>query len=303
MGKEYNTLLCSGGAVRGLVYIGIFKKMEEMILQRKIEEANVDFNEDLCILPKFNIKTICAVSVGTIFTLIYLLKYTYSEMLEEVLNKNLDKLKDIRIMNFISKYGLDTGNMLITWLQTLMKRKNIDHNITLKDFYHITNVDFQIMATNLNKYAYKNFNYIDTPNVKVLDAIRMSISLPFVFTTNEYEGDMMVDGGLIDNYPIRLFKDKLNNVLGFKLINHGELENHIVDEHINDIESYIYHVLTCYVVQKEKDNSRCKEYQDCTVYIHTEEIKHSIDFALTPREKNRLVEIGYNSISNFFNSM
>lgn len=301
MGKEYNVFCLSGGAVKGVAYVGVFKKIEEMIVERQLEEAKPDFDEAKCEIPLFNIKTICAVSVGSLFGLIYLLKYSYVEMLEEVLNKKFDQLKDIRIMNFVNKYGLDNGSNIIAWLQTLMTRKNIDYNITLKGLYDITNVDFQIMATNLNKYCYKKFNYIDTPDVKVLDAVRMSISVPFLFTINEYEGDIMVDGGLIDNYPIKLFNDNLNNVLGFKLINHGELASHDVDEPINDIESYIYHILSCYVVQKEKHTTRSKDYKDCTVYIHTEDITQSVNFSLTPIEKHRLIEMGYKSINEFFN--
>lgn len=298
MGKEYNTLAISGGAIKGVAFLGVFKKIEELMLERSLAESKCDFNEEECDMPLFNIKTICAVSVGTIFSLTYLLKYTYLEMLEEVLNKKFDELKDIRIMNLVNKYGLDNGNKIILWLQELMTRKNIDYNITLKDFYEITNIDFQIMATNLNKYCYKKFNHIETPSVKVLDAIRMSISVPFLFTINEYEGDIMVDGGLIDNYPIKIFKHNLENVLGFKLVNNGELEDHDVNEDINDIESYIYHILSCYVVQKEKNN--INEFAKCTVYIHTEGITQSINFSLTPNEKNRLIEIGYNSIHNFF---
>ena len=68
---------------------------------------------------------------------------------------------------------------------------------------------------------------------------------------------------------------------------------------INDIESYIYHILSCYVVQKEKHTTRCNEFVNCTVYIHTENITQSVNFSLTPIEKNRLIEIGYNSINEF----
>jgi predicted acylesterase/phospholipase RssA len=156
------------------------------------------------------------------------------------------------------------------------------------------------MATNLNKYCYKKFNYIDTPDVKVLDAIRMSISIPFVFTSNSFEGDLHVDGGLIDNYPSGLFKDNLDNVLGFKLVNHGELESHLIDHSIDDIESFIYHTLTCYVVQKEKHTSRTEEFKNCTVYIDTENITQTINFGLTPQEKHKLIEIGYRVTNDFF---
>lgn len=299
MGKEYNTFVFSGGAVKGLAYIGVFRKIEELIIDRKIEECNVDFNEEICKIPLFNIKTICAVSAGSIFSLIYLLKYSYIEMLQEVLNKKFDQLKDIRIMNFVNKYGLDNGNKIMSWLETLMTKKNIDFNITLKEFYNITNVDFQVMATNLNKYCYKKFNHIDTPDMKVLDAIRMSISVPFLFTINEYQGDIMVDGGLIDNYPIEIFNNNLDNLLGFKLVNHGELEEHNVNESINDIESYMFHILSCYMAQKERHTSRSNDYFKCTVYMHTEKITQSVNFSLTSHQKHELIEVGYNSISNF----
>lgn len=299
---EINKLAFSGGAIKGIAYVGVFKKIEELIYERRLEESKPDFDADKCIIPKFNINTICAVSVGSIFSLIYLLNYTYAEMLEEVLNKKFDQLKDIRIMNFVSKYGLDSGTNLISWIQALMVKKGVNPGITLKEFYELNNVDFQIMATNLNKYCYKKFNYSETPDVKVLDAVRMSISVPFLFTINEFEGDIHIDGGLIDNYPIRVFEGNLDNFLGFKLINHGEMDTHDVDERIDDIESYIYHILSCYMVQKEKHTTRSEEYQNCTVYIHTEDITQSVNFALTASEKNKLIEIGYKSITDFLKS-
>ena len=295
---EINKLAFSGGAIKGVAYVGVFKKIEELIHERLLEEAKPDFDPIKCSIPVFNIKTICSVSVGSIFSLIYLLKYSYVEMLEEVINKKFEQLKEVRIMNFVSKYGLDSGNNLINWLKDMMNRKNINPDITLKEFYDLNGVDFQIMATNLNKYCYKKFNYSETPEVKVLDAIRMSIGIPFLFTINEYDGDIHVDGGLIDSYPISIF-DNLDNFLGFKLINHGEMDTHDVDEPINDIESYIYHVLSCYMVQKEKRVTTSQEYKNCTVYIHTEDITQSVNFALTNIEKTRLIDIGYKSLTEF----
>jgi NTE family protein len=299
--KEYNIIALGGGGVKGIAYIGVFKKLQELINTRKLEESKENFDEKKCILPKINIKTICGVSVGSMFGLTYILGYNYVEMLEEVLTTKFDKFKNIRIMNFLNNYGLDTGENLMNWLGNLMIKKGFDKNITFNEFYEKTKIDFQVMSTNLNKYCYTKFNYSCTPNVKVLDAVRMSISIPFVFTANKYEGNIHCDGGLIDNYPIDLFKDNLENVLGFKLINHGELTNHEINESINDIESYIYHILTCYVVQKEKHTTRLPEYKKCTVYIHTENITHSVNFGLSAIDKTKLIDVGYIAAHNFFN--
>ena len=285
--KEINTLVFSGGSMKSISYVGVFKKLEEMKLKN-------DTNYNM------NIKTICGVSAGTMFSLVYLLGYTYIEMLEEILNTKFEKLKNITIVNLLTKYGLDSGDLLIKWLGNLMIRKNTSNEITFLELYDKTNIDFQVMATNLNKYNYIKFNHISTPNMKVLDAIRMSISIPFIFTINKYNGDIIVDGGLRDNYPISEFVDNLDNVLGFKLTNHGELKEHVINEEINGIEKYIYHIFFCYIIQKEKYISQNDHYKDCTVYINTGNITSSGSFMMHPRDKQKLIDIGYDTISQFF---
>lgn len=279
--KEINKLVFSGGGIRGLVFIGVIKKLEELI----------KYNDKKVLI---NINSISAVSAGSVIALMYLLGYSYIEMLEISLTKNFDSLKDIKIMDFINKYGLDSGNNVISWFSELMIKKNIKNDITLKEFYNKTNINFQIITSNLNRYCLKNFNYIDTPNVKVLDAIRMSISIPLVFTKKLYEDEIHVDGGLINNYPIEVFEDNLDNVLGFKLISSKKKIKEYND--INDIQSFIYNIFGCYQLQKK---TKQEKYKHCTVYIDTKELTNSLDFNITPFKKNQLIQIGYSSIDEY----
>lgn len=299
--KEINNLVFSGGGIRGLAFIGIIKKLQEFVKKRKNLELQDNFDIESCKIPLVNIKNICAVSIGSVISLMYLIGYSYIEMLEIVLIKKFDKLKDIKIIDFIDKFGLDTGNNIIGWLKELMENKNIDGNITLMELHKKTNVNFQIMATNLNKYTLKNFNYIDTPDIKVLDAIRMSISIPLVFIPKEYEKEIYVDGCLINNYPIEVFDDNLENTLGFKLVTHGETEVDFVNQDIYDIQGYMYNIFNCYSIQKEKWITRNEKYKVCTVFIHTKELSNSLNFNLTPLQRNKLIQIGYNVINQYFN--
>ena len=69
---EINKLAFSGGAIKGVAYIGIFKKIEELIYERRLEEVKPDFDALKCDIPIFNIKTFCSVSVGSIFSFNYL---------------------------------------------------------------------------------------------------------------------------------------------------------------------------------------------------------------------------------------
>ena len=42
----------------------------------------------------------------------------------------------------------------------------------------------------------------------VIDAVCMSMSIPFIFTSTTYKGKTYVDGGLIEKYPFLTFIDK-----------------------------------------------------------------------------------------------
>jgi len=303
MKRNIDTLICSGGSVRCISFIGSFRRIEELIA-KGLEESEQHF-------PKIDIKTVAGVSAGAMFSLMYTVGYTSEEMETEMLNTKLERLKEIKFMNFLSKYGLDTGKLVINWLEGLLAKKSIPKTITFSELYQRTQIDLQIFAANVNRYNLTKFNWECTPDIKVLDAVRMSMSIPFLFTTTHFnittkkinckEGDIHVDAGLIDNYPIAQFKDRLDTVLGLKVISQGELDSHTVDERIDDIESYIYHVLACFIIQREKKTSSNELFREHTVYIHTENITQTLNFELSNEEKLRLIQIGYAATEQFFN--
>lgn len=299
MKKYINTLLCAGGGVRCIAFIGIFKKLEELI-KNKIE------------IPKIDIKTVAGVSAGSIFGLLYILGYTSKEMEDEILHKKLDKLKDIKFMNFLNKYGLDSGNNIMLWIESLIVKKEYSGNLTFEELFNKTGKNFKVYAANLNKYSFVEFSNKCTPKLKVLDAIRMSISIPFMFTINKFnlqsselslDGDICVDAGLIQNYPIELFKDSLDTLLGFKLISNGECDSHDVDEKIDDIESYIYHILACFMVQRERKITTNKDYRDHTIFLETQGISQTVNFGLSPLDKKKLIDIGYKTATKYFENI
>ena len=294
MKKYINTLLCAGGGVRCIAFIGIFKKLEELI-KNKIE------------IPKIDIKTVAGVSAGSIFGLLYILGYTSKEMEDEILHKKLDKF-----MNFLNKYGLDSGNNIMLWIESLIVKKEYSGNLTFEELFNKTGKNFKVYAANLNKYSFVEFSNKCTPKLKVLDAIRMSISIPFMFTINKFnlqsselslDGDIYVDAGLIQNYPIELFKDSLDTLLGFKLISNGECDSHDVDEKIDDIESYIYHILACFMVQRERKITTNKDYRDHTIFLETQGISQTVNFGLSPLDKKKLIDIGYKTATKYFENI
>ncbi len=284
--KIYNTLVLSGGGIKGITYIGALKCLDQLQNEGKI---------------KLQIETICAVSVGCILGLLYALDYTWEEMEKELFNTSLDSLKSINFFHFITKYGLDNCNKIMKWLNKMIYRKISKKNYTFLDLYCDKGINFQVMTTNLNRYRYEKYSYLTTPDTNIIDAIRMAISVPFAFTAlKNQNGDYCVDGCIIDNYPIEEFEN-LNGVLGLKIITPEELGDKPIYKEINDLTSFSFNVINCYLNRREKDAINPEKVKECTIYINCDML-FSLNFDLDNFKKIKFIEIGYNSVLEFFNN-
>jgi NTE family protein len=277
-----DTLLLSGGATHGIVYCGIFKRLQEI---RDDEENAI----------KIDIRKVCCISVGCIFGIAYVMGYTYKEVQDEVMAKSFKELRDIKITNLISKFGIDTGRNIMAWVESIMAKKGFHAETTFEQLYEKTGIHFQVLATNLHTYEFTTFDHVHSPELEVAKAIRMSISIPFVFTAETYNGQVHVDGGLVSNYPIHLFKDDLSTTLGIKI-----LSNDPITQEIKEIGTYTFHVMKCLMIQKEKYTTESKKFHEHTIYIHAGPLAKSLNFSMTKREKIDLIKMGYERAHEYF---
>jgi NTE family protein len=284
--KKIETFMFSGGAMKGIAYIGALKRLEE--LQRDSEII-------------LNIHKIYAVSIGSMFAFLYTLGYSHRELEQEILDKNFDHLKNIKFDNFLKRYGLDTGDEITNWIETLVIKKGYSKDITFNELYKHSGIDLHIFATNLNRYKQEDFNYTTTPRMKVIRAIRMSIGIPLIFGIQKYRGNVYIDGGIINNYPIKtLDKRELDTLLGLKLVTIGEFDDHIVDNKIDNISSYFSNLMACYIIQKEKSTTLSNEYRNHTISIQTQHITNGLDYSMTLEQKKALIQAGYDATQQYF---
>lgn len=277
--EKIDTLVLSGGGVKGIAYVGVFKKLKEL---------------------NINIKEICTVSVGAIMGLLYVLGYNYEELVSEIKMQNMDTLRDIKISNFLSKYGIDSGKNIIKWIEYLLEGKGYSKDITFMELYNNTSIKYRVLATNLNKYETMIFDYINCPDMKITRAIRMSIGIPFVFTVQKYKGDVLVDGAIVNNYPIDLYKDRLESVLGMNVVTSvekGDIGK--INQVIGDISGYIFNVMNCFLVHRSK--LLLSEYKMRTLSVTLGgKVISTMSFNITNEEKEVLIECGYKSACDFF---
>ncbi len=161
-----------------------------------------------------DIKSIHATSAGTIIGLLLLLKIPFEDIDNYFINRPWDTIFNIsgqHILQLLKTTGIFNINSLTEFLDPLFKCKHCDSNLTLQDLYNLTNVDFILFTSCLNEFKYVNISHKSHPNMKVIEAIYSSISIPCLFEPLCYENKYYFDGGLFSNYPLDKCINKISS--------------------------------------------------------------------------------------------
>ncbi len=271
--KELDTLVFSGGGIKGLYFIGVLKKLEELNIIK-------------------NIKNFAGTSVGALFCLLIAIGYTSNELYDFIKLFNLSKIKNINnANNFLSLFGIDNGDNFEIVIDNLLKYKKIPKDITFLELYNKTNIKIVITGTCLNDNNIYYFNYKTFPDMKIITALRITTSIPIYFTPVKYDNKYWIDGGVMDNFPISYFKKKIkknqNCVLGFYIAEIFEQY-----ENINNIEDYLLSIIKC--IKKSIQINIHLKYKKNTIIINSN-INNILKTDISINFIQELIEIGYKS--------
>ena len=263
----FKNLVFEGGGVKGIGFVGVLKVLEE----KHILE---------------NIKRFGGTSAGAITALILGLGYTISE-LEDILSVlDLNKFKDDTIgpvgdvFRLFHAYGWCKGEHFESWIEDIVAEKTGDRTSTFKDIHermeshNFREVYFQ--GTNVSTHLVETFSFEKSPNMSIAKAVRISMSIPFFFEAVKWESNIYVDGGVLDNYPIRLF-DWGRYV---KQEEHYSIPTYYVDTNNALLENEPHDTR---VYNKETLGIRLESKEDINAYMHNippkrHEIKDLSDF-------------------------
>lgn len=160
---------------------------------------------------------VAGVSGGSIIAAALGFGYKPGEELNQMILDNLPSWRfwDLS-MNPFSSWGLVVGRKL--------RKKMIDafDDQPLSSCEIPTNI-FAVCIDDVNAFGerpFTVFNDSDTPDVKIADAVRASISIPGVFTPFKIDGKKYIDGGVCANFPLDFYGSG-KGVVGIKMFSGG----------------------------------------------------------------------------------
>lgn len=192
----------SGGGIKGAAHIGAIKALEE-------ENLKFDY--------------ISGTSSGSIIATLYATGYSSDEMLK-FFKKYAKKIKYVDPKNilillinlFIKRKivikGFNEGTIIERLLNKELNKKNIKNISDIKKELLIPSIDINTGEINVfiskeNRAKYLD-NIIYINNINIGKAVRASCSYPVVFSPCKIDGKQLVDGGLRENVPWKLTKEK-----------------------------------------------------------------------------------------------
>jgi len=197
MNYIFKNLVFEGGGAKGIAYLGATE-----VLKRK------------GILK--NIERIGGASAGAINALLIGLNYKANELKPLLMDLNfkvfLDDspgfMRDFRRLR--KKYGWYKGDRFHRWIKGLVEKKTGNPNSTFREIYEMKKEEkfkeIYFIGANISTGFAEVYSHEKHSSMPVADAVRISMSIPLFFAAvRKKDGDVCVDGGLINNYPVKLF--------------------------------------------------------------------------------------------------
>ncbi len=292
-----------GGGVKGIGLVGAIKATEEQ---------------------GYTFENVAGTSAGAIIAALVAAKYSASEMKSILDQLDYRQFKDEATMDKIPlighavslgiEKGIFEGKFFENWLRELLAAKNIHTfgDLVMPKYkddpryrYGLrvvatdcTHGRMLVLPQDIEGYG------IHADDLSVVDAVRMSMSIPFFFepvilkNISTHESSYIVDGGVLSNYPVYLFDDGTPNppwpTIGYKLVDPDENKPHCIRGPLSLFAALFSTMMEAHDARyiKERDFARTVPVPTCGV--------GTTEFDLSCEKSEQLYTTGYQAAKEFF---
>ena len=275
-------LVFSGGGTRGLSYVGALDA-----LQRR----GLDFARRGVLLGT------AGTSIGSLIACLVAAGFSAEELTHTFCALDMSSLFSFNLALILLRFGLDDSGRLMAFIDAQLHRKlgsagGGAQRWTLADMRARTGVDLVVVATDLARDVPVYLRAASHPRLAVSEAVAASMAIPPVFAPISVGSQLMVDGGLADNFPLQLFP--ASQTLGMRV--------HWTSAFTLDtLDQYFSRVAYCALSASEAAQwSRLPaEAKARTVEINTGNIQ-TVELRLDDAEKHRVIASGKEAVDQFF---
>lgn len=256
----------SGGGTRLTAHIGIIKALHDL---------NLDFDH------------MVGISGGSIVSALYCCGRSLDEIMALALKTDFRQFRGYSILRLLKDGGLSSGNKFEQWMDEQLD--GIRFNMLDKDLH--------IIATDINGGGPVVFNKLNSPDLKVSEAVRYSMSIPLLFSFKPYKDHLLVDGAILSEDA--LFQDwsgcNIPNVC-FRLKSQQIATLH-KRRAFFQLPEYVLMLIRTFMTSLSREYVHSERWHN-TILVNTGNIS-SVDFKMSQQAKHWLYKAGYESAKKF----
>ncbi|WP_080874586.1 patatin-like phospholipase family protein [Oceanobacillus timonensis] len=283
----------SGGGVKGFAYVGVLESWQEKNLQ--VERA-------------------AGTSAGAIIAGLLAAGYHYKDIKQMMKTLDVEKLADPPLLSKVLpvtkwlflyfQLGLYKGVQLEEWLRDVLARQGVYQFGDLKSgALKVVVSDLSLGKLVVIPDDLERVYGLHPDTFSVAAAIRMSAGFPYFFMPKRIQGrkkekSVMVDGGLLSNFPLWVFtedtKKQPRPIIGVKLTDpSASLEP-------RKIQNALQMFPALFATMKQAHDNRyiSKQQADHIIFVSAPE-QNSMNFNITEENREKLRIIGKESSEKF----
>jgi NTE family protein len=194
MTVQFRNLIFEGGGVKGIAHVGALQILE----QRAVLDG---------------IRRVGGASAGAINALILALGYSVRDQLElmesvdfrKFMDHSFGVIRDVR--RLATDFGWYRGDFFTSWIGEIIRARLGTEKATFADLRMSGGPDIHVIGTNLATGYSEVFSAERHPDCPLATAVRISMAIPLFFAASRHgeRQDVYVDGGVMLNYPVKLF--------------------------------------------------------------------------------------------------
>jgi NTE family protein len=204
-------LVLGGGSARGFAHIGVIRALEQ---------------------EKIPIDMIVGTSVGSLIGALYASEVNSFDLEWTAFTLSREDIFDYGILNAFSGMGLANGQKLEAFVRSKVPAANIED----------LRIPFAAVATDLNRGT-----RVVLDKGPVAAAVRASSAIPGVFEPVKLQGKLLVDGGVVDNVPTSVAREK-----GADIVIAVDIGQQVVNFNISDIIDVMLQSITIMAAENTK---------------------------------------------------
>lgn len=323
---DFRNYVFEGGGVKGLAYVGALQVLDEKKIHEQIKRV-----------AGASAGAICALMVGLNYSTEEIKKLLWDLDFRNFMDSDWGIIKDAK--RLLNDFGWYKGDFFKNWIETLIEKKTGSKTTTFEELAKDPSYkEVVFIGTNLSTHYSEIFSVETTPHMALAEALRISMSIPLFFQAVHTNAQIYVDGGLLMNYPVKVFdresyveadtieahlykeyyqkknaslkeeriKDQYvynKETLGFRLDSNKEIavfenKEKPVVNEIDSIFDYMWNLVKTITSAQENLHLHSDDWHR-TVYIDTLGVQ-TTDFDIDDATKEKLIQSGYDHTKAYF---